>query len=293
MRIAAHTTGEHSTLDVLIGLAILTWVVASAGLLLGWLSRLAQMRRAQRGLRAQKPGLSRRWHTRRGRAHDPLGGAGAARASMRVPTSNPTGRPTAQDAPEATDSGPTVPPPEIPRARLSQEQLEPLGRDLDNSRRLAACEAKVAPVLDTLPADRWLVERYVLIASHRVPFLILGETGVFVLWAMAGPLQWRDLSFFDEIARYVENALPGYAETVQPGVCRVSDPHQNPRWWCRPGEPGAWIIGLDWLIPWLDHFGTENGLGVKDVERLRELAGPRWGRPVTDVPLSAHVPTIG
>jgi hypothetical protein len=151
----------------------------------------------------------------------------------------------------------------------------------------------VAPVLDALPADRWLVERYVLIGSHRVPFLILGETGVFVLWAMAGPLQWRDLSFFDEIARYVENALPGYAGTVQPGVCRLSRPNGKPRWWCRPGEPGAWIIGLDWLIPWLEHFGAETGLGVKDLERLRELAGPRWGRPVTDVPLSAHIPTIG
>ena len=51
--------------------------------------------------------------------------------------------------------------------------------------------------------------------------------------------------------------------------------------------------GADWLIPWLEHFGTENGLGVKDLEQLRELAGPRWGRPVTDIPLSAHIPTIG
>jgi hypothetical protein len=116
---------------------------------------------------------------------------------------------------------------------------------------------------------------------------------VFVLWAMAGPLQWRDLPFFDEIARYVEQALPGYAGTVQPGVCRVSEPALEPRWWCRPGEPGAWIIGLNWLIPWLEHFGPEHGLGAKDLERLRTLAGPRWGRPVTDVPLSDHVPTIG
>ena len=151
----------------------------------------------------------------------------------------------------------------------------------------------MAPVLANLPADRWLVERYVLIASHRVPFLLAGETGVFVLWAMAGPLQWRDLPFFDEIARYVEKALPGYAGTVQPGVCRASEPDLKPRWWCRPGEPGAWIIGLNWLIPWLEHFGTENGLGVKDLERLRALAGPRWGRAVTSVPVSDHVPSIG
>ena len=226
-----------------------------------------------------------------GRTHDQSAHAsGAPTAGRSAQTGSTTHCPATDRAPGSTPSGP---PPAIPRARLSPEQLEPLARDLDHSRRLAACEAKVAPALDALPADRWLVERYVLIGSHRVPFLILGETGVFVLWAMAGPLQWRDLSFFDEIARYVENAVPGYAGTVQPGVCRVSEPNGKPRWWCRPGEPGAWIIGLEWLIPWLEHFGTENGLGVKDVGRLRELAGPRWGRPVTDVPLSAHIPTIG
>ena len=60
-----------------------------------------------------------------------------------------------------------------------------------------------------------------------------------------------------------------------------------------PGSRARGSWGSSWLIPWLEHFGTENGLGVKDVERLRELAGPRWGRPVTDVPLSAHIPTIG
>jgi hypothetical protein len=41
---------------------------------------------------------------------------------------------------------------------------------------------------------------------------------------MAGPLQWRDLSFFDEIARYVEKALPGYAGTVH----RASAACRNP-----------------------------------------------------------------
>ena len=293
MLLAAHTAGGHSTLDVLIGLAILMWALAGAGLLLGWLWRLAHKRRGRHRPPAQNDRPPGRLRARLGRAHDRSAGAVAPPADWSAQTGSPRDRPATERAPGATGSAPTVLPPAIPGARLSPEQLEPLGRDLDNSRRLAACEAKVAPVLDRLPADRWLVERYVLITSHRVPFLILGETGVFVLWAMAGPLQWRDLSFFDEVARYVEKALPGYAGTVQPGVCRVSEPDIKPRWWCRPGEPGAWIMGLDWLIPWLEHFGTENGLGVKDLERLRELAGPRWGRPVTDIPLSAHIPTIG
>jgi hypothetical protein len=291
MLVVAHTTGGHSTLDVLIGLAILTWALAGAGLLLGWLWRLAHGRHVRHGLPAQNDRPPGRLRARLGRAHDRSAGTPSADGSAQA--GSPTDRSATEMGPGATGSAPTVPPPAIPGARLSPEQLEPLGQDLDNSRRLAASEAKVAPVLDRLPADRWLVERYVLIASHRVPFLILGERGVFVLWAMAGPLQWRDLSFFDEIARRIEKALPGYAGTVQPGVCRVSEPGIEPRWWCRPGEPGAWIMGLDWLIPWLEHFDTENGLGLKDLAWLRELAGPRWGRPVTDTPLSDHIPTIG
>ncbi|MGH2859714.1 MAG: hypothetical protein ACRDMJ_19740 [Solirubrobacteraceae bacterium] len=290
--LAAHTAGERSPLGVLIALGILMWALAGAGLLLGWLWRLAHRRRTQHRPRAHNDRPPSRSRARLGRARDRSAGAGAPPADRGAQTGSPPDR-AAERAPGPTAPVPTGPPPAIPGARLLPEQLELLGRDLDNSRRLAACEARVAPVLATLRADRWLVERYVLIASHRVPFLLVGETGVFVLWAMAGPLQWRDLSFFDEIARYVENALPGYAGTVQPGVCRVSEPDIKPRWWCRPGEPGAWLIGLNWLIAWLEHFGPEHGLGVEDLERLRALAGPRWGRPVTDVPLSAHVPTIG
>jgi hypothetical protein len=69
---------------------------------------------------------------------------------------------------------------------MSPEHLEPFGQEMNNARRLAASEARVAPVLGSLPADRWFVERYVLVAGHRVPFLILGNTGVFVLWAIPG-----------------------------------------------------------------------------------------------------------
>jgi len=43
-------------------------------------------------------------------------------------------------------------------------------------------------------------------------------------------------------------------------------------------------MGLDWVIPWLDHFGSAHGLGVEDVERLNALAGPHWGRPIAPLP---------
>lgn len=153
----------------------------------------------------------------------------------------------------------------------------------------------MARVLAALPTDKWLIERYVLFAGHRIPFLIFGESGVFTLWATAGPVPWGDVPFLDEVARHVDEALPGYTGTVQVGVCRAGDPDVDirPRWWCRAGEAGAWVMGLDWVIRWLEHFGPANGLGVRDLERLRELAGPRWGHPASDIPLSAHIPTVG
>ena len=114
---------------------------------------------------------------------------------------------------------------------------------------------------------------------------------MFALWATSGPLQWRDLPFFNEIAATVENSLPGYAGGAAGRVPRAGA-DIKPRWWCRPGEPGAWVMGLDWLIRWLERFGPEDGLGVKDLEHLRELVGPWWGRPATDTPLSAHIPSI-
>ena len=179
-------------------------------------------------------------------------------------------------------------------ARVSPEQLELLGRRVDNSRRLAVVDERLNKVLATLPPDRWFVERHVVFASHPIPFLVLGETGVFALWGMSGLPAWRDVPFFDQLAAKVKNELPGYAGPVRAGVCRTFEPQATPRWWYRAEEGGGiWTMGPDWVIPWLEHFGLEHGLGVKDIERLREMAGPHWARPVTDVPLSAHIPRIG
>jgi hypothetical protein len=181
----------------------------------------------------------------------------------------------------------------ITAARVSPETLEPLAQRVDNSRRLAIARACLGEVLSALPGDRWFVERNVVFAAHPIPFLILGETGVFALWGAPGPVQWRDLPFDTEMAANIKIALPGYAGPVHAGVCRAFEPEIKPRWWCRSGDPdGAWVMGLDWVIRWLEHFGPEHGLSATDIERLRSIAGPNWGRPVTDVPLSAHIPSI-
>ena len=63
MPIAAHTTGGHSTLDLVLGIAILLWALASVSALLGWLTRLPRRyrkRTADHGQRRSRFGRLRR-----------------------------------------------------------------------------------------------------------------------------------------------------------------------------------------------------------------------------------------
>ena len=234
-----------------------------------WLRRTATGARGQLAA-AGAPGPDARWAT--GAPQQPT-----ATASPATAQSADTAVFGAQQA-SVAEATATMPPPANPGVRYSPETLELLGQRLGSSQRLAAAEDRVAPVLGALPRDRWLVERYVLLGSHRIPFLILGETGVFALWATTGRVHWREIPLLAETANDVKLDLPGYTGEVRAGACRALAPDLQPRWWCRPGEAGAWVMGLNWVIPWLEHFGPEDGLGVKDIERLREMAGPRWGR---------------
>ena len=176
-------------------------------------------------------------------------------------------------------------PPALTHARYSRETFELLAQNVDQSRRLALTEARVHEILSTLPRDRWLVERYVLRAGHRIPFLILGETGVFTLWTLFGPPQWGDLPLVSEVAEQIKDRLPGYPGPVHAGMCRALEPAIAPRWWYRAEtQAGCWVMGLDWVIRWLEHFGNDHGLGVADIERFNALSGPHWGRPTAPVP---------
>ena len=297
---AANSAGGHSTVNALAAIAILIWIVAGAVALLGW---------ARRCLRRWQP--TRRLHNgfgvawlRVGAAHRrimaaagaPDQGAGSTTGSRERPgvTLPRTSELRQASGGEGTAvvPAPAISPPAIPGPRYSPETLELLGRHLDNSRRLAVLEDRVAPILDRLPPDRWLVDRYVLLGGHRIPFLILGETGVFALWTLGGRPEWREIPMIAETADRVKLALPGYTGDVRAGVCRALAPDVKPRWWCRAGELGAWVMGLNWVIPWLEHFGPEHGLGAKDVERLRQMAGPHWGHPVTENPFSPLIPEI-
>lgn len=288
--VAAQTiAGEDSLLTTLLGFALLAVSVAV-------LVALHVRRWRRRGFAPSVRRLVHRTRTRRlsSPASPSFAGAHAPAAPEAANASPPESSQSARSGIAPETAGPTGPSrsspggvvaPAPPTARLggarhSPETLEPLAQQVDHTRRLAVAEERVAKVLAALPRDRWLVERYVLIRGHRVPFLILGETGVFALWPLSGPPQWRDPAFVTEVATHVKNRLPGYAGPVRAGICRAFAPAVRPRWWCRPGEAGAWVMGLDWVIPWLENFGPDHGLSVKDVERFNALAGPHWERPV-------------
>ena len=155
----------------------------------------------------------------------------------------------------------------------------------DHTQRLAIAEARVERVLATLPSEGWFVQRFALVAGDRIPFLALGEHGIFAIWAIGGSPQWTDPEFVSTIASNLKHRLPQYPGPVNAGLCATLQPDIKPRFWYRSGDGGgAWILGLDWLISWMEHFGHQHGLGTQDITRFRALANPDWTRPVAPVP---------
>jgi hypothetical protein len=176
---------------------------------------------------------------------------------------------------EARRAGPVLPAP----ARLASGTLEPLCRYVDFHRRLELAVRELAAKLAALPADRWRIEPYPLTGERRNTFVIIGETGIFVVSATYAPGHWDDVIAVNRLAGKVQRLLPGYSGQVQPAVCHPFTA-TRPRIWHRPDEHGdwvgAWLIGGDSVIDWLEHFGPEHGLNEADLARFDELARPNW-----------------
>jgi len=296
MPFATHTTGGHSTLDLVLGIAILLWALAGVTALLSWLTRLP--RRCRKRTADHRGHHSRFDRLRVGGDADPdhTEDPSATMTTVEHNTSFESGRGRGAGIPtrvaQHDDTTVATKRPSVLGPRCSPETLEPLARSLDTSHRLAIAEARVAKTLSTLPSDRWLLERYAVIAGHRIPFLVLGETGVFIICALTGPPAWDELRLPADVAeQHIMPALPGYTGAMRVGLCRaLATSGIEPRWWCRPGEPGAWMMGLESLIAWIEHFGTDHGLGITDLKRLRELATPKPG-PIARAP--DVVPDLG
>jgi hypothetical protein len=176
---------------------------------------------------------------------------------------------------------------------LSAETLKPLCRYVDFRQRLELAVAELERRLAGLPATKWRVEPYPLTGERRNSLLLLGETGVFVISATYAPGHWDDVIAASKLARKVQALLPGYRGEVQPAICHPFSTSQ-PRLWHRPDEDGtwvgAWVLGGDSVIGWLEHFGAEHGLAAADLERFDELAKPNWLKPA--IPTAPSWPQI-
>ena len=155
---------------------------------------------------------------------------------------------------------------------LFDETLEPLCRYVDFRRRLELAVGELERRLSGLPADRWRIEPYPLTGERRNTLLLLGETGVFVISATYAPGHWDDVIAASRLACKVQLLLPGYPGQVQPAICHPFT-STRPRLWHRPDEHGdwvgAWVLGGDSVIDWLEHFGTEHGLRRSRPRALR------------------------
>jgi hypothetical protein len=186
----------------------------------------------------------------------------------------PLGQTPAPQEPARTDSGVV--------AGLRAETLEPLCRCVDFRRRLELAVSELERRLSGLPANRWRIEPYPLTGERRNTLLLLGETGVFVISATYAPGHWDDVIAASKLARKVQLLLLGYRGQVQPAICHPFT-SARPRLWHRPDEHGdwvgAWVLGGDSVIDWLEHFGTEHGVGPGDLERFDALAESNWLQP--------------
>jgi hypothetical protein len=168
-------------------------------------------------------------------------------------------------------------------ARLKAETLAPLACILDTGRRLGAAEDRIAGELAALPGGFWLMERNVPIDGRRIPFLVLGATGVYLVCASDGAWTLHDLHVLSELGGHVRQQLPGYDGKPRAAVCLAFD-DMKPRAWF-DGEQrcwhGGWVLGVNWLQRWIFGFGPEHGLRNGDIRRLDEASGPFWDRRST------------
>jgi hypothetical protein len=166
--------------------------------------------------------------------------------------------------------------------RLAPETLEPLCRYVDFRRRLELAAAELEHRLSILPRDQWRIEPYPLTGERRNTLMVLGPTGVFVISATYPPGSWDDVVAVNRLAGKIQRLLPGYVGRVQPAICHPFASLQ-PRDWYRADQHGswvgAWLLGGDSLLTWLEHFGCEHGLATGDLERFDALATANWLRP--------------
>jgi hypothetical protein len=217
--------------------------------------------------------LIRRWRRRRRAADERRRQAG--RPAVDQPASRPDPPPSAAATPETKAS----PASRLTVPRLPSGVLAPFCRFVDFQRRLEFAASELRARLSTLPAAQWRIEPYPLTGERRNTFVVLGETGIFVVSATYSPGHWDDVIAVSRLARKLQVLLPGYGGPVHPAICHPFT-STEPRIWHRADEHGdwvgAWLVGGDSVLGWLLHFGPQHGLSAADLARFDDLAKPNW-----------------
>jgi hypothetical protein len=215
------------------------------------------------------------WRWRRRRKASDARRRQAGRPAAEQPASRPGPPPSAAATPETRASASS----RLAVPRLSSQAFEPLCRFVDFQRRLELAASELSARLSQLPAARWRIEPYPLTGERRNTFVILGETGIFVVSATYSPGHWDDVIAVSRLASKIQVLLPGYGGPVQPAICHPFT-STEPRIWHRADERGdwvgAWLVGGDSVVEWLLHFGAQHGLSAVDLARFDELAKPNW-----------------
>jgi hypothetical protein len=184
---------------------------------------------------------------------------------------------------------------------LSAATLEPLCRYIDFHRRLELAVSELEARLSRLPQERWRIEPYPLTGERGNSLLVLGETGVFVISATYAPGHWDDVIAVHRLAGKIQLLLPGYEGKLRPAICHPFTA-TAPRLWHRPDDQGewvgCWVIGGECLVAWIEHFGTDHGLSVSDLERFDQLAKSNWLKPAISTaaswpPIASLAPSSG
>jgi hypothetical protein len=154
---------------------------------------------------------------------------------------------------------------------------------LERSRRRHAAEEQVAKELRNLALGHWLVERDVLLGGGRVPFVIVGPTGIALLAVTDGQWEVSDIVRLARLGAHMRARLESYEGRTHAGICLAFD-RMPPRAWYGGVDDrgrGGWILGANWLLPWLYGLPTGQGADVDDIQALNAVAEPDWTRRST------------
>jgi hypothetical protein len=150
--------------------------------------------------------------------------------------------------------------------RVAAAAVDQLAGRLSHDRGRAAARASAERYLACLDPAEWLIERYVFIAGECIPHVVFGPTGVFLVAPGQG---WthNTLRRLNAAAHTLAAEMNGYPDPVR-AVAVV--PSGSPAEWRDEDGRGGWIMGEDWLVPWLQGV-TDHGFAGGDVARLRAM----------------------